>query len=127
MKKLRIIVLDHIVRLPIGGMAWHHLQYLMGLAAMGHDVYSFGDSNDYEWSCYDPTRHVTDTDPRYGLAFAADLFGRTGLADRWTYYDAHTATWYGPAAARAGELCASADVLLNLGPVNPVRSWHSEI
>ena len=30
--RLRIIVLGYIVRGPMGGMAWHHLQYVMGLA-----------------------------------------------------------------------------------------------
>jgi len=106
--RLRIIVLDSIVRLPMGGMAWHHLQYAMGLAALGHDVYSFGDSNDYQWSCYDPLRCVTDTDPSYGLDFAARTFSRVGLADRWAYYDAHTNRWLGPCGQRAEELCASA-------------------
>jgi hypothetical protein len=121
--RLRIIVLDSIVRLPMGGMAWHYLQYAMGLAALGHDVYSFGDSNDYQWSCYDPLRYVTDTDPSYGLGFAARTFDRVGLGDRWAYYDAHTTTWLGPCGHRAEELCASADLLINVGNANPLRSW----
>ena len=122
--RLRIIVLDSIVRLPMGGMAWHHLQYAMGLAALGHDVYSFGDSNDYQWSCYDPARCVTDTDPSYGLDFAARTFNRVGLGDRWAYYDAHTNRWLGPCGHHAEELCASADLLINLGNSNPLRSWY---
>jgi hypothetical protein len=125
--RLRIIVLDSIVRLPMGGMAWHHLQYPMGLAALGHDVYSFGDSNDYPWSCYDPVRHVTDTNPSYGLGFAARTFERVELGDRWAYYDAHTKAWLGPCRRRAEELCASADLLINLGNSNPFRSWHGGI
>jgi hypothetical protein len=124
---LRIIVLNSIVRLPMGGMAWHHLQYPMGLAALGHDVYAFGDSNDYQWSCYDPVRHVTDTDPSYGLGFAARTFDRVGLGDRWAYYDAHTNAWLGPCGHRAEELCGSADILINLGNSNPVRSWYMGI
>ena len=36
--RLRIIVLGYIVRGPMGGMAWHHLQYVMGLARLGHEL-----------------------------------------------------------------------------------------
>jgi len=105
-------------------MAWHHLQYAMGLAAMGHDVYSFGDSNDYRWSCYDPLRHISDPDPSYGLGFATRTFESVGLGQRWAYFNAHTNSWLGPCADRAETLCASADLLLNLGNSNPMRPWY---
>ena len=65
MRSLRIITLGYIVRGPVGGLAWHHLQYVMGLARLGHDVYFVEDSDDYP-SCYDPSRQVTDTDPPTG-------------------------------------------------------------
>ena len=65
----RIVVLAYIVRCPLGGMVWHYLQYAMGLRRLGHDVLIVEDSEDYP-CCYDPTRHVTDTDPTYGLRFA---------------------------------------------------------
>src|ERR671916_3405928 len=97
---LRIIVLGYVVRGPLGGLAWHHLQYVLGLRALGHDVYFVEDSDDYP-SCYDPTRGVVDADPSYGLSFAAHAFERLGLAERWCYYDAHAARWTGPLAPRA--------------------------
>ena len=54
--RLRIIVLGYMVRHPLGGLAWHYLQYVLGLARLGHDVYFVEDSDDHQWSCYDPTR-----------------------------------------------------------------------
>src|SRR5688572_32221478 len=84
--RLRIVVMGYIVRGPIGGMAWHHLQYVLGLKALGHDVLFLEDSDDYP-SCYDPSRHVVDRNPDYGLAFAAKAFGRLGLGESWAYYD----------------------------------------
>lgn len=120
--RLRIIVLGYIVRGPLGGMVWSNLQYLMGLARLGHDVYFVEDSEDYP-ACYDPVRDVVDTDPSYGLGFAARELERIGLADRWAYWDAHTSRWLGPCADRILEICASADLLLNLCGVNPVRPW----
>lgn len=125
--RLRIIVLGSIVRLPMGGMAWHHLQFVIGLASLGHDVYFVEDSNDYAWSCYDPNRHITDADPTYGLKFAAYTFEKVGLGNRWTYHDAHTSRWLGPCADRIFGLCANTDLLLNLGHSNPVRPWFVEI
>jgi hypothetical protein len=119
---LRIVVLGYVVRGPLGGLAWHHLQYALGLARLGHDVWFVEDSDDYP-SCYDPVRNVTDTDPSYGLGFARRAFGRLGLGDRWAFHDAHRSQWAGPAARHAPALCRSADLVLNLSGVNPLRPW----
>jgi hypothetical protein len=124
--KLRIVVLGYLVRGPIGGMAWHHLQYVLGLQSLGHDVYFAEDSDDYP-SCYDPSRGLVDCDPSYGLQFCEHIFRRVGMADRWCYYDAHQAQWHGPAAGRALNLFSTADVVLNLSGVNPLRSWAENI
>ena len=121
-ERLRIIVLGYIVRGPIGGMWWSDAHYLLGLRTLGHDVYFVEDSDDYP-SCFDPVRNVTDTDPRYGLAFAQRTLARVGLGDCWAYHDAHTAQWHGPAAAQMAARCATADLVLNLGGVNPLRPW----
>ena len=126
MSGLRVIVLGYLVRGPLGGLAWHHLQYVLGLARLGHDVTFAEDSDDYP-SCYDPERGVVDADPGYGLRFAAEVFGRVGLGDRWAYYDAHTSRWLGPCAGRICGIFASADLLLNLSGVNPLRSRALEV
>lgn len=123
---VRILVLGYIVRGPYGGLAWHHLQYAMGLASLGHDVYFFEDSEDYP-ACCDPATGAVSTDPRYGLRFAADVFGSVGLEDRWAYYDSHASCWYGPLGTAARDIAASADVLLNVSGVNPLRSWLENV
>src|SRR6185295_4388005 len=94
--RMRIVVLGYVVRGPLGGIAWHYLQYVAGLARLGHDVFFLEDSDDYP-SCYDPVRNVMDTDPAYGLAFAAHAFERLALGTRWAYYDMHRGHWCGPA------------------------------
>ena len=124
--RLRIIVLGYIIRGPLGGLVWHHLQYILGLARLGHDVYFVEDSDDYP-GCYDPSRDVMDTDPSYGLRFITRTFESVDLADRWAYHDAHTAQWFGPQAERILNICATADLLLNLSGVNPLRPWLGEI
>jgi hypothetical protein len=118
----RIAVLGYIVRGPLGGLVWHHLQYVTGLRALGHDVLFVEDSDDYP-SCYDPSRHVVDTDPSFGLRFAAETFEHAGAGDLWAFHDAHVGRWLGPAAGRARAFCESADLVLNLSGVNPLRDW----
>lgn len=125
--RLRIIVLGYIVRGPLGGLAWHHLHYVLGLAGLGHEVYFVEDSGDSAWSCYDPSKDITSTDPTYGLQFVGQTFDRVGLGDRRAYYDAHTSRWLGPCADRILKLCAGSDLLLNLSAVNPLRPWLMEI
>jgi|SRR5688572_3133763 len=125
--RLRILVLGYIVRGPIGGMTWHHLQYLMGLLQMGHDVYFLEDSGNTEYSCYDPCRNVTDQNPAYGLQYASKVFKKTGLEKRWGYYDHHQKQWHGPLAENALEIIKGADLLFNLSCSNALRSWFFEV
>lgn len=124
---LRILVLGYLVRGPMGGMAWHHLQYVMGLRALGHDAWFLEDSGDTEYSCYDPSRGITGKDPTYGLAFTADCFERVGLRDYWAYHDAHTGRWHGPASSRIRELVSGADLLINLSCSHAARPWFDDI
>ena len=123
---LRIVVLGYVVRRPLGGGTWPTLQYTLGLLRLGHDVYFLEDSDDYE-SCYDPNRHVTDKDPRFGLEYAAKVFERTGLGERWAYHDAHTKTWHGPCSAAMLQICKDADLVVNVSGINPLRPWLREI
>lgn len=120
--KLRIIILGYIIRGPIGGLTWHHLQYVKGLVDLGHEVYFLEDSDDYE-SCYDPSQHKMTTDPGYGLQYARKVFKRIGMSEIWCYYDAHTSKWHGPCAEKITDICAHADLLLNISAVNPLRQW----
>src|SRR5262249_60106116 len=108
---LRVGVLGYVVRGPIGGMAWHHLQYVVGLARLGHDVRFLEDSDDYP-SCYDPERGVVDQNPEYGLGFATAAFERLGLPGCWAYHDSWTGRWCGPAAASVLDWPAPAHPLL---------------
>jgi hypothetical protein len=124
---LRVIVLGFLIREPTGGLAWHYLNYVLGLAELGYDVYYIEDSGD-EPMCFDPKlTYRTSTDPSVGLQFAAKVFGRLGLSDRWAYYDAHTTTWQGPRAHDGREICETADFLLNISNWNPLREWSARV
>jgi hypothetical protein len=125
-EKIRIVVLGYLVRGPQGGMAWHHLQYIMGLQLMGHDVIFLEDSADYP-SCYNPITNTMGTDPSYGLEFTANAFNKLNLGNSWAYYDSHTDSWEGPLAQGVKGLCKERELLLNLSGVNPLRPWLRQI
>jgi len=125
--RLRIVVAGYVVRGPLAGPTWHHLQYVLGLQDLGHDVWYLEDSMDYPF-CYDPSKGRTDVDARYGLGYTARVFGRAGVGERWAYYDAHDGgRWHGPAADRMRSICSSADLLINVSGINPMRPWLAGI
>jgi hypothetical protein len=124
--KLKIVILGYIVRGPLGGLVWHHLQYVLGLHLLGHEVLFLEDGEDYE-SCYDPLKNIMTSDPSYGVRFIKNIFNKTNLKDKWAYYDAHTHNWLGKTKLEVEHFCKSADIVLNISGVNPVRDWWINI
>jgi hypothetical protein len=114
---MRILVLGYLVRGPLGGLAWHHLHYVLGLRGLGHEVYFLEVGDNYD-CCYHPEWQTMTHDPSFGLSFANAAFSRLGLGECWAYHDAHTSTWRGGYRGPIEELCRSADLLLNVSGVN---------
>jgi len=124
--KLRIVVLGYIVRGPLGGLVWHHLQYVLGLKKMGHEVLFLEDSDNYA-SCYNPQKDEMTTDPSYGIDFIRQVFEQFGLVNQWAYYNEHISEWFGQPEKKVHEFCRNADILLNISGVNPLRNFLMEI
>jgi hypothetical protein len=125
--RLKILVLGYIVRGPMGGMTWHHLQYLQGLNALGHEVYYMEDSGDSAYCCYDPVRGIVDQNPEYGLQYGARIFDRAGFGSSWCYYDHHTGNWHGPLSASVMTILRDCDIVINLSGTNAIRPWLERI
>jgi hypothetical protein len=109
--------LGYIVRGPLGGLVWHHFQYVYGLYLMGHDVLFVEESDDYP-SCYNPETYEMTMDPGYGLNFISAMFSHFNLGDKWAYYDFRVNRWYGRTAQQAKKFLKEADILLNISGVN---------
>lgn len=112
---MRIIVAGYLVRYPLGGQIWAHLQYVMGLHQLGYDVYFF---EDFGWhdSCYDPIRNTMGDDATYGVRVLRDLMQRFDLDERWVYRDA-AGTFHGLSAIEAEQVIRQSDLLINLSGV----------
>lgn len=123
---MRIIVLGYIVRGPLGGMSWHHLQYILGLRELGHEVLFLEDSDDYP-SCYNPLTNVVSCDPGYGLNYIKDLFRKFEMEHDWSYYDSFESKWYGRSKQAVVDFSLKADIVLNISGINPIRKWWEKI
>src|SRR5688572_28741317 len=99
--RLRIVVGGYLGRLPAGGVTWDYLQYPLGFAAMGHDVYYIEDTG--LWPVYQTGGEAGDCagNVRH-LAAVMDAFG---LGERWAYRDAVTNDWFGRTAEQVREIC----------------------
>lgn len=129
--RLRIVVGGYLVRAPLGGQAWHYLQYVIGLARLGHEVLyledsCFLDGDEYAWYC-DPETGKWGSDVGVGFPFVQNAFTTFGLENRWTFYEARSKLWHGPAANWAIEFCKTADLFINVSAVNPIRPWLEAI
>src|SRR3989442_1791396 len=124
--RLRIVVLGYVVVGLIGGLWGITIQIHMVSDRLGNDVYFVEDSDDSP-SCYDPIRDAVDVDPSYGLDFARAALERIGFGGRRAYHDGHPSRWRGPCADRVLDICAGAELLLNLCGANPLRPWLMEI
>ena len=86
--RLRIIVTGLVGLYPVGGVAWDYLQYVIGLARLGHDVYYHEDT----WSWPDDPIDATYTsDGDYSARYLERFFARHApeLRQRWHYLHLH--------------------------------------
>ena len=119
---MKIVLLGYIVRGPLGGLVWHHFQYLYGLHQMGHKVLFLEESEEYA-ACYNPETYQMTTDPTYGLNFIMEIFSKFNLQNHWAYFDYHTNQWFGQSEERVMTFIKDADIVLNLSGINPLRDW----
>ena len=110
--QLRIIVTGMVGLYPVGGVAWDYLQYVVGLARLGHDVYYHEDT--WTWP-YHPLekQHVPEGD--YSAQYISDFFARYApeLCKRWHYLHLHE-TSFGMGRAEFDEVAGAADLFLNV-------------
>ena len=113
MKRKRIVVMGFMGSMPIAGVVWQHIHYVVGLQRLGHDVFFIEDSARLP---YNPeTFEVTDE-----FEYAAKVLARLALEfdfkNRWAYcarYLPGTPT-AGMSLKRIRELYRDADAILNV-------------
>lgn len=110
--QLRIIVTGLVGLYPVGGVAWDYLQYVIGLARLGHDVYYHEDT--WSWP-YHPVEKTYTPDGNYSVRYIEGFFRRYApeLSGRWHYLHLHE-TSFGMERTKFDEIAKTADVFLNV-------------
>jgi hypothetical protein len=113
MNSKRIVVVGTMASDPYAGMAWMHMQIVMGLMRLGHDVYYFETTN--VWP-YNPVIQSRVDHPDYALSYLKGVTKSFGLQDKWAYRCSFSERkeWFGMKKTNAEELLAHADLVLNI-------------
>jgi hypothetical protein len=116
-ERLRIIVSGLIAQhTHLGGVAWDYLQFVVGFARLGHDVFYIEDNGAWPYrigrAAVVAGQPITDC--RENAGRLAGVMARFGLADRWAYRCGIDGTWHGLADSRRNEVIDTADLVLNI-------------
>jgi hypothetical protein len=107
---MRILMAGIIARYPFGGVTWCSLMYLLGLRALGHDVFYIEDTGE---CVYDPVQNTRATDPTYGTTYIHAALEPFGLGDRWSFVN-YDGSYHGRSADDVRRFAADADLFINL-------------
>ncbi|MCO5184056.1 MAG: hypothetical protein M9965_08980 [Anaerolineae bacterium] len=110
--KLRIIVSGLIAQYPLGGVTWDYLQYVLGLAQQGHDVYYIEDTG--QWP-YNPEDRGTGKGYEYNVRYLSGIMQKFGLEERWAYCFPWETQWFGMSDRQRRESSRVCGLLINIG------------
>ncbi len=118
---LRIVVTGLIAQFPLGGMTWDFMNYVLGLARLGHDVYYIEDNG--QWP-YNPNADGKIKSCDFNVNYLAEVMTRFGLEDRWAYRFGWKKQWFGMPESRLQELFRTADLLINVsGTIDKLEEY----
>ena len=113
MSRKRVVVMGFMANIPIAGVVWQHLHYIVGLQRLGHEVYYIEDSARLP---YDPVAAEITNDYSYALKYLARLAAQFGFEERWAFCARYLPgePCHGLTRARLLELYRTADAILNV-------------
>ncbi len=117
----RVVVLHFAGQMPLAGIAWQALHYLVGLRRLGYDVWYV---EDHGANPYDPRLNSVTTDNAANIAYLAELMTRFGFDGRWAYWDAIRDVYHGLTRESVHALFRDSDALLNLCGATRLREHH---
>lgn len=107
-----IVVLGMMTIMPVGGVIWQTLHYLIGFKRLGFDVY-YAEDHGMVPAMFSDAEDTDGGDK--AAAFLARTFQRFDLGARWSYHAWHDHDrYYGLGRAEIGRAFASAVAVINL-------------
>src|SRR5213592_3313931 len=113
MKPKRIVVMGFMGSMPIAGVIWQHIHYVVGLRRLGHDVYYVEDSARLP---YNPETFDTSVDFSYAARVPEQLSREFDFRRRWAYCARCTKgnPTAGMTLPKIKQLYREADAILNI-------------
>lgn len=122
MSKRGTILVHHFVgQMPLAGIAWQAMHYLVGLERLGWDVWYVEDGGA---NPYDPRVASVMMGCGYNVAYLRRAMESCGFGGRWAYWDAINDEWHGLSRERVRRLYDEADALINLCGATKLRDEH---
>jgi hypothetical protein len=110
--KKKIVLLGMMSQMPVAGVVWQTLHYLVGFQRLGYDVYYV------EAHARTPTmlmQHESDDSSTKAVTFISDVMRRFDFDDRWAFHALHdNGECYGLSQSALNELYRSAHLIINL-------------
>jgi hypothetical protein len=107
---VKILCAGIIARYPFGGVTWCSVMYLLGLRALGHEVFYVEDTGE---CIYDPVLNTRSEDPGYGTRYIHDALAPFGLGERWSFVN-FDGSYHGASRETVRAFCVDADLFINL-------------
>src|SRR5207248_8189383 len=82
MRRKKIVVMGFMGSMPIAGVIWQHIHYVVGLQRLGHDVYYVEDSARLP---YNPETFEVTTEFDYAAKILGRLAREFGFTHRWAF------------------------------------------
>ena len=113
MNKLKIVVVGTLASDPYAGMAWMHMQIVVGLQRLGHDVYYFEITSTWP---YDPILQTRVDKPSYSVPYLKKIMDQFGTSEKWAYRCSFSdqKEWIGMSKTKAEDILAQADLVFNI-------------
>jgi GT2 family glycosyltransferase len=112
MSRPKVVLLGMMTKMPVAGVVWQNLHYLLGFERLGCEAYYV------ETHARTPSmlmRHPEDDSSALAAEYIAAIMRRFGLADRWAFRALHDdGSCFGMSEAELERLYGSADLLINL-------------
>jgi len=117
----KVIVLHFVGQMPMAGIAWQAMHYVLGLERLGYEAWYIEDGGA---NPYDPRVNSVVMECEYNVDYIRRMMERYGLGNRWAYWDAINDVYHGLSREEVRKLYKESDALINLCGATKLREEH---
>lgn len=113
MKRKKVVVMGFMAGIPVAGVIWQHIHYIVGLQRLGHEVFYIEDSARHP---YDPEALSFTTEFGYAARLLDGLARKFGFERHWSFCARYTPGFptAGLPLKKIQQLYRDADAILNV-------------